>query len=94
MEEEYTNRVYIPPYMQKLIDKRDSLKRAKENERLLEEKRKNIEDSDSTSEELLEEPGKPEAPARNNETPKPKTTIKTQVAAILNSENKKYKRTR
>jgi penicillin-binding protein 2 len=90
MEEEYTKRVYIPPYMQKLINQKDSLKRA----RLLEEERRKSE-ADSAS---LEEPVDADKTTSPVPTPKKQPTtpkkIPKQVAALNITDEKKYKRTR
>jgi penicillin-binding protein 2 len=92
METEYTNRVYIPPVMRAAMQKRDSLKRVKENERLLEQKSQENEINDSTEKETIQPnelpPNTPTGPAPV--TPKPKQPVKVvTAAAILIDERKK-----
>jgi penicillin-binding protein 2 len=91
METEYTNRVYIPPVMRAAMQKRDSLKRAKENERLLELRSQENEENDSTAKETIQPnelpPNTPQGPAPI--TPKPKQPVKQVAAAILIDERKK-----
>jgi penicillin-binding protein 2 len=62
MEVEYTNRVYIPPVMRQEIAKRDSLKRIRENEQLLQQRLNKKEAEDSLNEENI------------NSEPEPKNT--------------------
>jgi penicillin-binding protein 2 len=92
MEEEFTNKVYIPPVMRKAMEEQDSLRKAKANERLLEQKRKETEDLDSNRQEgpqTEEEPVTiPVAPAKPASSP-----IKKHVAAVL-TEERKIKRAR
>ena len=54
MEVEYTNRIYIPPYMRAKIAKQDSLRKIKENQLLLEQKLLKKETEDSTAAENVE----------------------------------------
>ncbi|NCI47577.1 penicillin-binding protein 2 [Sediminibacterium soli] len=93
MEEEYTKRVYIPPYMQVLINQRDSLKRARAAEKLLEEERKQSEEteSDSTTSQELIQPEDADRPARKAPAPVKPKPLK-QAVAMLQTEEKKYKR--
>jgi penicillin-binding protein 2 len=93
MEEEYANRVYIPPVMRMEMAKKDSLRRVKENERLLELKRqKNEEVSDSTAEEKLQ----PEDVIKNTTPPKNKPAlpkVQQRVTAAILPDEKKLKKT-
>ncbi len=92
MIEEYTNKVYIPPIMRREISKRDSLKRIKESQFLLEQKLNKKETQDSIEDELLH----PEAdskiiapPVKKVPVPKRKADINTAALRINERKNKR-----
>jgi penicillin-binding protein 2 len=93
MEEEYTNRVYIPPVMRMKMARQDSIRKARENERLLEQKQERNEISDSTAEERVQPQELPGKTAPANKPAGPKTNP-VRIAAILSDDDRKYKRTR
>jgi penicillin-binding protein 2 len=91
MEVEYTNRVYIPPVMRQAIAKRDSLKRIKENQQLLEQKLNKKEAGDSSEDENLNQESEPQpktTPAKKTPVPTRKTD---KITAALIIDEKKYK---
>lgn len=92
MEEEYTNRSYIPPVMRQAIAKRDSLKRIRD-ERLLQQRltKKELEDT-STNENTNAEPDtlRPVQPLKK--TVPVKKTIPDRSTAMLLTEERKYKK--
>ncbi|MDB5210556.1 MAG: penicillin-binding protein 2 [Sediminibacterium sp.] len=92
MEVEYTNRVYLPPVMRQAIAKRDSLKKIKENELLLQQKLNKREMDDSTNEENIDqepEPKKVTPPAKK--TPVPTRNTEKSTAALITDERKNKK---
>ncbi len=92
--EEYANKVYIPPVMRIAMAKKDSLKRIRDNERLLEQKREKNEEADSTAEETIQ-PGDEQRyapPPPVNKKPASKTKP-TQATAALIIEERKTKKT-
>ena len=91
MIEVYTNKVYIPPIMRREIAKRDSLKRVRENQQLLEQKLNKKEASDSIDDENLNpepEPKKVPPPAKKTPAPKRKPD---QTGALINDDKKTKK---
>jgi penicillin-binding protein 2 len=88
MEEDYTNRSYIPPVMKAAIAKKDSLKRLREDRLLLEQKLLKKEKGDSTDNENIidQDQQQPNEPAKPVKLPTRKTDKLT--AAILNNEKK------
>ncbi|MEO8172898.1 MAG: penicillin-binding protein 2 [Sediminibacterium sp.] len=94
MEVEYTNRVYLPPVMRQAIAKRDSLKKIKEDEQLLQQKLNKKETEDSTNEENLEsEPEPKNTPPPVKKTPVPTRNTEKSTAALLIDERKNKKNT-
>ncbi len=101
MEEEFTNKVYIPPLMRQAIAKQDSLKRLKENQQLMEQKlNKKETEGDTEEDNLKEEPVEQDGivPAQTP-TKKPVVPAAPQkkkpggtVATLPNNDDKKYKR--
>lgn len=93
MIEEYTNKVYIPPLMRIEIAKKDSLRRLKENQQLLEQKLNKKETDDASDDDSAKpetEPGNPPA-APAKKVPIPKKSGETPTAA-LTIEDRKYKK--
>ena len=92
MEVEYTNRVYIPPVMRMEIAKKDSLKKVKENEQLLQQKLNKKEADDSTADESLQPEPEPKTvtpPIKNIPVPKRKADKLTAALLIDERKNKK-----
>jgi penicillin-binding protein 2 len=94
MEVEYTNKVYIPPVMRMEIAKRDSARRQKENQLLLEQKliKKEAEDSieeENSGNEL--EPKSADPLPKNTPVQVPKKKTENPTAALMLDE-KKYKK--
>ncbi len=92
MEVEYTNRVYIPPVMRMEIAKKDSLKKVKENEQLLQQKLNKKEADDSTADESLQPEPEPKTvtpPIKNIPVPKRKADKLTAALIIDERKNKK-----
>ncbi len=90
MEQDYINRVYIPPVMRAQLMKQDSLKRIKDSERLLEQQRLKNESGDSTAEESLQpdETIPKNTPVQEKKKPVP---VRNTTAALLIDE-RKYKK--
>lgn len=88
MEEDYTNRSYIPPVMKAAIAKKDSLKRLREDRLLLEQNLIKKEKGDSIDNENIidQDQQQPTAPAKPS-TPPTRKTDKI-AAALLNNEKK------
>jgi penicillin-binding protein 2 len=95
MEVEYTNRVYIPPVMRQAIAKRDSLKRIRENEQLLQQRLNKKETEDSLYEENLNsEPEPKTTPPPTKKTPIPARNTEKSTAALISDERKNKKGTK
>lgn len=90
MEADYASRTYIPPVMRRKIAHQDSLKKAKADLQLLEQKlnKKELEDS-INSEETIDPDSKPEVPVKK--TPVPTRKAEKATAALLLDE-RKYKK--
>jgi penicillin-binding protein 2 len=94
MEVEYTNRVYIPPVMRQAIAKRDSLKRIRENEQLLQQRLNKKEAEDSLNEENINsEPEPKTTPPPTKKTPIPTRNTEKSTAALI-AMNERIKRAR
>lgn len=99
MEEEFTNKVYIPPLMRMAIAKQDSLRKLKENQQFLEQKLNKKENEEVTDEDNSSgEPEQEHAPAaplkKTPQEPQPLPKKKPDNhAAVLINEDKKYKKT-
>jgi penicillin-binding protein 2 len=88
MVEEYTNKVYIPPVMRMAIAKKDSLKRIRENEQLLQQKLRKKEAEDSTDGEAPEpEP----VPSPVKKKPVQKRKADSLIAALIIDDRKTKK---
>lgn len=92
MEEEYTKRVYIPPVMKMKMARRDSLLKAKENEKLLEQKQEEAERNDSTAKELIHPKDEARDSVPQNKKPASRPKFPQQVTAALFHEERKYKK--
>jgi penicillin-binding protein 2 len=93
MVEEYTNKVYIPPVMRMAIAKKDSLKRIRENEQLLQQKLRKKEAEDSTDGETPE-PEPISVPPPVKKKPVQKRKADTLIAALISDERKTKKTNR
>ncbi len=92
MVEEYTNKVYIPPVMRMEIAKKDSLKRIKENEHLLQQRLNKKETEDSVEDEIINpELERKSATPPAKKLPVPKRNGDNPTAALI-IEDKKYKK--
>ncbi len=92
MVEEYTNKVYIPPVMRMEIAKKDSLKRIKENEHLLQQRLNKKETEDSVEDEIINpELERKSATPPVKKLPVPKRNGDNPTAALI-IEDKKYKK--
>lgn len=93
MVEEYTNKVYIPPLMRIEIAKKDSLRRLRENQQLLEQRLNKKETEDSSDDEDLHTDKEPVTePVKKVPAPKKKTD--GLIAALITDERKYKKQSR
>ncbi|MES2330939.1 MAG: penicillin-binding protein 2 [Bacteroidota bacterium] len=91
MEVEYTNRVYLPPVMRQAIARRDSLKKIKENELLLQQKLNKKEMDDSTNEENINSEPEPQKVTPPAKKPVPTRNTEKSTAALITDERKNKK---
>jgi penicillin-binding protein 2 len=96
MEVEYTNRVYIPPVMRMAIAKKDSLRKVKETQQLLEQKLRKKESEDSSEEESLNPQPDSRIPTpaplpKNTPTNQKKKPVNTTVAMLIDERKNKKK---
>lgn len=95
MEVEYTNRVYIPPVMRHEIAKRDSLKKIRENEQLIQQRLNKKEAEDSLNEENINSEPEPKiTPPPAKKPPVPTRNTEKSTAALLIDERKNKKSTK
>jgi penicillin-binding protein 2 len=92
MEKDYTNRSYIPPLMRAAIAKKDSLRRIKENEQLLQQKIDKAANDSADAENVIGEPEQQIEATPAKKPPVPSRKTEKSTAALLSIDEKKYKK--